>query len=164
MDFRHDPANEKYRAEWTAAKILIIKSFDPTLRITKFCCRAVPDDRFWVLNDLTCTHVGFSLSSLSRKEGIWRKGTTNFSCSHLPVDISRCLASCSSEQPPVSMGGSVPRQRARKKGGCIGWKKESIFVSGAWTYISCHRRSTNFVFRQIIYRRERRAATGPDES
>ena len=120
MDFRHDPANEKYRAEWTAAKILIIKSFDPTLRITKFCCRAVPDDRFWVLNDLTCTHVGFSLSSLSRKEGIWRKGTTNFSCSHLPVDISRCLASCSSEQPPVSMGGSVPRQRARKKGGCIG--------------------------------------------
>ena len=45
MDFRHDPANEKCQAKWSAAKIFIIKTFDPTLLITKFCCRAVPDDR-----------------------------------------------------------------------------------------------------------------------
>ena len=131
MDFRHDPANEKYRAEWTAAKILIIKSFDPTLRITKFCCRAVPDDRFGVLNDPTCTNVGFSLSSLSRKEGIWRQMTTKFSCSRLAVNISRCLVACCAEQPPVSSGGSLPRYRAKKKG-CMGRKQEFIFKSEAW--------------------------------
>ena len=78
----------------------------------------MPDDRFEVQNDPTCTNVGFSLISLSREAGIWRKGTVRFSCSHLAVDISRCWASYCAEQPQVSMG--VPRYRARKKGRCIG--------------------------------------------
>ena len=56
--------------------------------------RAVPDDRFGVLKDPTCMNVAFSLSSLCREGGIWRKGKTKFSCSHLAVDISRCLDSC----------------------------------------------------------------------
>ena len=38
-------ANEKYYAEWTAAKIFIIKCFDPTLQIAKLWCKA-QDDRF----------------------------------------------------------------------------------------------------------------------
>ena len=153
-------ANEKYWAEWTAAKIFI-------MQITKSCCRAVPDDRFGVQNDPTCTSVGFSLSSLSRKEGIWRKGPTKVLCSHLALlaaDISRCWASYWAEQPQLSMGGSFPRYRARIKGRCIGRKPESIFESGAWTYISCNLRSTNFVFRRVIYRRERRADTRRSES
>ena len=45
------------------------------------------DDRFGVLDDPTCTNVGFSLSCLSREEGIWRKVKTKFSFSHLAVDI-----------------------------------------------------------------------------
>ena len=43
--------------------------------------------------------------------------------------------------------------------GCMGRKPESIFKSGAWAYISCNQRIINFVFGQIIYRRERRAST-----
>ena len=39
----------------------------------------MPDDRFGVQNDPACINIGFSLSSLFREEGIWRKGTTNFS-------------------------------------------------------------------------------------
>ena len=128
-------ANEKYQAKWTAAKMFIIKCFHPTLQISKSCCRAVPDGKFEVQNDPTCTNIGFSRSALSKKDRIWRKGTTKFSCNRLAVDISRCWASCCAEQPPVSMGGSVPLYRARKHGCCIGRKQEFIFESGAWTYI-----------------------------
>ena len=46
-----------------------------------------------------------------------------------------------------------------KKGRYIVRKPESILESAAWTYISCNWRSTNFVFRRIMYRRERRADT-----
>ena len=42
-------ANEKYKAKWTVAKI---KYFDPALRITKSCCRAVPDEG-------TCMYLSF---------------------------------------------------------------------------------------------------------
>ena len=59
-------------------------------------------------------------------------------------------ASCCTEQPPVSEGGSVPQYVVRKKGGCIGRKQESIFESGVWTYILCDRQSINFVFHLII--------------
>ena len=44
----------------------------------KFCCRAVPDDRFGVLNNPTCTNIGFSLSSLSREEGILKRNNKIF--------------------------------------------------------------------------------------
>ena len=81
----------------------------------------------------TCTNFGFSTSAFSRGDKIWRKGTTKYSCSHLAVDISRCWASNCAGKPPVSMRGSIPRYRARKKGCCIGRKQESIFKSGAWT-------------------------------
>ena len=47
---------------------------------------------------------------------------------------------------------------------CIGRKQESIFKSGAWTYISCNQWSTIFVFRRVLYLLERRAATWPGES
>ena len=60
-----------------AAKIFI-KCFDPTLQIMKSCCRAVPDDRFEVQNYPACMNVGFSLSSMFREEGIWRKGQQIF--------------------------------------------------------------------------------------
>ena len=43
-------ANEKYYAEWTAAKIFIIKRFDPTLQIAKLWCKA-QDDRFQMQHD-----------------------------------------------------------------------------------------------------------------
>ena len=123
-------ANEKYSAKRKAAKKFIIKCFDPTLQIKKSWCRAVPDDRFEVQNDLTCTNIGFSISALSREDGIWRKEKTNFSCCHLAVDIIlRCLASCRAEQPPVSIRGLVLRYRARKKGRCIGRKLWSIVRS-----------------------------------
>ena len=115
--------------------------------------------KFEMQNDPTCTNIGFSTSALPKDDRIWRKGTTKFSCSHLAVDISRCLASNCAGKPPVSMRRSVPRYRARKKGGCIGRKQESIFESEAWTYISCSRPNTNSVFRRVLYRRERRAAT-----
>ena len=141
-----------------------MKCFHRTLRITKSCCRAVPDDKFEVQNDPTCTNIGFSTSALSRGDRIWRKGTTKFSCSHLAVDISRSWASNCAGKPPVSMRGSVPRYRARKKVWCIGRKQESIFESEAWTYISCSRPNTNSVFRRVLYRRERRAATWLGES
>ena len=49
-----------------------------------------------------------SISTLSREDGIWRKGTT----------------------------------------------KESVFESGAWTNISCNRRSTNFEFHLITIGRD----------
>ena len=124
----------------------------------------VPDDRFGVLNNPTCTNVGFSWSSTSRKEGIWRKGTTIFSLCHLAVYISCYLANSCTEQPPQSMGGLVPCYRAWKKGGCIGRKHESIFKSGAWDLIWCNWQSTNFVFCRVIYQRERRADTWPGES
>ena len=154
--------------------MFIMKCFHPTLRITKSCCRAVPDDKFEVQNNPTCTNIGFSTSALFRGDRIWRKGTTNFSCSHLAVDISRHWgrdwASYCTEQPQVSMGGSFPCYRAIKKGCCIGKKPESTSKSVAWTYISCNLQNTNYVFRRIairiIYRRERRAGTGtwPGES
>ena len=117
--------------------MFIIKCFHPTLWIAKSCCRAVPDGRFEVQNDHTCNKIGFSASILSRDDRIWRKGTTNFSCSHLvalAVDIMPCRASCCAEQPPVSMGGSVPHYRARKNGCCMGRNQQSIFKSGAWTF------------------------------
>ena len=87
-------ANEKYYAKWTAAKLFIIKCFDPTLRITKSCCKAVPDGTFEEENNPTCTKIGFSISALSREDKIGRKGITKFSCSHLSlaVDISLCCA------------------------------------------------------------------------
>ena len=47
--------------------------------------------------------------------------------------------------PPVSMRGSVPPYGARKNGCCIGRKQESMFKSGAWTYISCNRRSPDYI-------------------
>ena len=49
---------------------------------------------------------------------------------------------------------------SKKKGRCIG-RERSV---ESWTYISYHLRSTNFVFRQFIYRRERRADTWPGVS
>ena len=122
-------ANEKYQAKWTAAKMFIIKCFHLTLQIPKSCCEAVPDGKFEVQNYPTCTNIGFSISALSRKDRTWRKGTMKFWWSHLDVDILLCLASCCAEQPPVSMGGSVPRYRARKNGCCIARKQESIFKS-----------------------------------
>ena len=48
------------------------------------------------------------------------KGQRNFHAATwhwLAVDISRYWASCCAQQPIVSMGGSVPRYRARKNGG-----------------------------------------------
>ena len=54
--------------------------------------------------------------------------------------------------------------KCKKKGQCIGRKQESIFESEAWTYISCSRQNTYSVFRRVLYRRERRAATWPGES
>ena len=142
--FRHDYCKWKILGKVGGCQRFIVKSFDPTLWITKFCCRVVPDDRFGVLNNPTCTNVGFSLSSLSREEGIWRKGTTKFSCSHLAGNIECCLASCCAKQPPVSIGGSVPCYGARKKGGCIGRYPYSNQERG--TYISCNLRSTIYVF------------------
>ena len=142
--------------------MFIMKCFYPTLLITKSCCRAVPDDKFEVQIDSTCTIIGFSTSALSRGDRIWRKGTTKFSCSHLVVDISRSWASNCAGKPPVSMRGSVPRYRARKKVWCIGRKQESIFESEAWTYISCSRQNTNSVFGRVLYLRER-TATWPGE-
>ena len=82
-----------------AARVFIINCFDPTLRITKSCCRVVLDDRFEVNNYPDCKIIGFSISALSWEEGKWRKLrkgnlNTRFSCSHqgLAVDISRCWA------------------------------------------------------------------------
>ena len=145
----------------TAAKIFIIKCFDPTLRITKSCCRAVPDDRFGLQNDSTCTIVGFSDSAFTREDGIWRKGTINFLWNHLAVDMSKWQASSCAKQPPVSMEGSVPRCRARTKGRRIGRKQESIFELGAWTYISHWNLRSTILFFAGLYtggrRRERRA-------
>ena len=62
-----------------------------------------PNDSFGVQNDPTCTNIGFSISALS--SGIWRKGETRFSCSHLAVDISLWQARCFAEQLPKSIGG-----------------------------------------------------------
>ena len=66
------------KKKWTAAKMFIMKCFHPALRITKSCCRAVPDGKFEVQND-PCTNIGFSISALSRGDRIWKKGTTKFS-------------------------------------------------------------------------------------
>ena len=38
INFRHDHCKWKYWAKWTAAKIFIIKNFDPTLQMTKLGC------------------------------------------------------------------------------------------------------------------------------
>ena len=91
--------------------MFIIKCFHPTLWITKSCCRAVPDGRFEVQNDPIYTNIGFSISALSKEYRTWRKGKTNFSCSHLAVNITRCRVSCCAEQPPVSMRGSFPESK-----------------------------------------------------
>ena len=73
------------------------------------------------------------------------------SCSHLAVNISRWQAICCAEQPPMSMGGSLPRYRAKKKGPALHRQKARIHIrSGAWsppwTYISCNLRSTKLCF------------------
>ena len=149
IDFRHDHYKWKILGKpgkvdgWqpSAAKISIIKCFDPTLpvQIPKSCCRAVQDDTSWQ---------------------IW--GAERF---------YRYRASCCAEQPPVSMERSIARCRAWKKllcnVSCIGRKQDSIFKSGVWTYISCNLWtvwSTNFVFPQIIYWRVLRADTWPGAS
>ena len=95
--------------------------------------------------ELSFLHV--SISALSREDGKSRNGTTKFSSNHLAVDISRCRTSCCAEQPRVSMA-----------------EQESIFKSGAWTYVSCKWRAQTFIFRLTIYRRERQADTWPVES
>ena len=46
------------------------------LQTTKSSCRAVPDDRFEVQNEPTCTDIGFSRRAVSGEDRIWRKGTT----------------------------------------------------------------------------------------
>ena len=113
-----------------------MKCFHPILQNTESCCRAVPDDKFEVQNNPTCANIGFSISALSVGDRIWRKGTTKFSYSHLAVNILRCWASnCAlAGKPPVSKQGSIPRCRARKKGQCIGRKKEFILALGAWRH------------------------------
>ena len=78
--------------------------------------------------------------------------------------VRQVLHRATTRLAPVSIGGSVPRYRTRKKGHCIGRKQESISELGAWTYISCNLRSTDFMFLRIINRRERRAHTWPGES
>ena len=122
---------------------------------------AVPESRFEVKNDPTCTKTDFSTCALSREDRIWGKRTTKFSCSHLTVNISRWQASWCAEQAPVSKRCSVPRYRARKKVCCIGRNQEFILETETWMiwwiYIFCNWQSTNFVFRQIIYRREQQA-------
>ena len=78
-----------------AAKIFVIKCFDPTVLIAKSscCCREVPDDRFEVQNDPTCTNIGFSISALSRDDGIWRKGTAKLETfMQSPGSLSEYLA------------------------------------------------------------------------
>ena len=47
------------------------------------------------------------------------------------------------------------------KGSCMGRKQESMFESGALTYISWILRSTNFVFSQILYQLEAAGSNGP---
>ena len=82
--------------------------------------------------------------------------------------MSKWQASCCAKQPPVSMGGSVPRYRARRKGCCIGRKQESIFESGAWTYIlHCNLLITILCFAWLYTggrRQEQRAYMWPGEN
>ena len=92
IDFRHDHCKWKILGKVAAAKMFIMMWFHSTLPITISCCRAVPDDKFEVQIDPTCTKVGFTTSALSRGDRIWRKGTSKFSCSHLVVYISLRLA------------------------------------------------------------------------
>ena len=109
---------------------------------------AVPESRFEVKNDPTCTKTDFSTCALSREDRIWGKRTTKFSCSHLTVNISRWQASCCAEQAPVSKarGCSVPCYRARKKVYCKGRNQEFILETETWMiwwiYISCNWQST----------------------
>ena len=68
----------------------------------------------------------------------------------------------------VSMGESDPRYRARKKRR-LHTQKVRIHiqirsVDLQWSYISCNRRCTNFVFRRIIYLLEQRSNIWPGES
>ena len=131
--------------------------------------RIGPGDRFEVKNDPICTNIGFSKSGLSREDGIRRKGTTKFSCSHLKADISQYWASCCAawacaEQPPVSMGVSVLRYRA---------KRRALHQEGGPTFRVIGETQkideTQILYfapqiRRILYRRKRRANMWPVES
>ena len=81
-------------------------------------------------------NLKFSISALPTEDSLrqnMEKRDNKISCSHLAVNSSQCQASYSTQQPPVSMGRSAPRHGARRKGGCIGKRSESIFRSGEWT-------------------------------
>ena len=117
--------------------MFIMMWFHSTLPITISCCRAVPDDKFEVQIDPTCTKVGFTTSALSRGDRIWRKGTSKFSCSHLVVYISLRLARPGQQLLRETTSVKVSfcsTLQGRKKGWCIGRKQESIFESEVWTY------------------------------
>ena len=169
MDFRHDNCTWKILGNVNGSQNVHHQVFSSNLANHEILLqsRGGARGRFDLQNNpqATCTNIGFSISALFREYRIWRQGTTNFSCSHLAVNISRCRASCCAEQPPVSMRGSFPRyDRAKKNRRCTGRKQESIFESWTWTYISFNRWRTVFVFRRIIYRREQRAVTWPGGS
>ena len=141
--------------------------------------RIGPGDRFEVKNDPICTNIGFSKSGLSREDGIRRKGTTKFSCSHLEADISQYWASCCAawacaEQPLVSMGVSVLRYRAKNTG--VAWaESKNRYLDqerGPTFRVICETQKideTQILYfapqiRRILYRRKRRANMWPVES
>ena len=65
MDFRHDHCKWKILCKvYCSQNYFIIKCFYKTLRVLKSCCRAVPDCRFEVQNNCTCTNIGFLFFSV----------------------------------------------------------------------------------------------------
>ena len=84
----------------------------------------VLDDRFEVQNDSTCINIGFSisaLSSLSREDGIWRKGTKKFPCSHLGVDISHDAGQAAAQiDHQYQWDDWLRAMEQEQKGRCIG--------------------------------------------
>ena len=73
----HITVNKNYEAECKAAKILIIKCLDPTVRITKSCLWAELDDCLQVQNNPLCTSID-SKCVLCGEMEYGGKGSRNF--------------------------------------------------------------------------------------
>ena len=59
IDFRHDLCKLEILGKVERCQNIHHQYFDPTLRITKSCCRAVLDDRLDLQNEPPFTNIGF---------------------------------------------------------------------------------------------------------
>ena len=132
-------ANEKYYAEWTAAKIFIINYFESAMWITKSCCRAVQDGRLEVQSDPPCTSMCVCVPICGEERICW-KGNTNFLLCRLYLAMPNKLLCSTTTNTYRKRWSTLPSKKQE------GLHRQKARIHIRIGRVDLYQHSTNFVF------------------